>query len=224
MTILSGWHTTAMWQRQRASKSHWCEKNWNLRECSNCGMAWRGMAWHGVAWRGMAWRGMAWHGGDGWLPFSLLLCASERLSVSVRCVCVCICLCVCGWRRLHTSMLMLGWQRRLSSTFSLLFPVPWQAGSGRVSLVRFGILGRHFAEGRGKKGSCLRVEAFLAGIWVWEQLLCECMCVCVCAGVWVLKLLPSTAPIRSKGSNNKQGNRNNNYGHLGLGDVIFFFS
>lgn len=123
---------------------------------------------------------------------------------------------------MHTSMLMLGWQRRLSSTFSMLFPVPWQAGSGRVSLVRFGILGRHFAEGWRKKGSCLRVEAFLAGIWVWEQLLCECVCVCVRAGVWVLKLLPSTAPIRSQSSNNKQGNRNNNYGHLGLGDVIFF--
>lgn len=48
------------------------------------------------------------------------------------------------------------------------------------------------------------------------------VCVCVRAGVWVLKLLPSTAPIRSQSSNNKQGNRNNNYGHLGLGDVIFF--
>lgn len=48
------------------------------------------------------------------------------------------------------------------------------------------------------------------------------MNVCVCAGVWVMKLLPSTAPTSSKSSNNKQGNRNNNYGHLGLGDVIFF--
>lgn len=45
----------------------------------------------------------------------------------------------------------------------------------------------------------------------------------VCALVWVLKLLLSTAPIRSSSSNNKQGNRNNNYGHLGLGEIIFFF-
>lgn len=45
----------------------------------------------------------------------------------------------------------------------------------------------------------------------------------MCALVWVLKLLLSTAPIRSSSSNNKQGNRNNNYGHLGLGEIIFFF-
>lgn len=37
----------------------------------------------------------------------------------------------------------------------------------------------------------------------------------MCALVRVLKLLLSTAPIRGS-------NRNNNYGHLGLGEIIFF--
>lgn len=127
MTILSGWPTTAMWQRQRASKSHWCEKNWNLRECSNCGMAWLGMVWLGVPWQRR-------------LTALLIATVGEWASFGV---CKCICLCVCGWRRLHTSMLMLACLAATSvvDILSLPLPLPWQAGSGRVSLVRFGILG-----------------------------------------------------------------------------------
>jgi len=58
------------------------------------------------------------------------LCLNELICMPVcvhegfsGCVCVYIgvsvyvYLCVCGWRRLHTSMLVLAWQRRLSSTF-----------------------------------------------------------------------------------------------------------
>lgn len=145
-----------MWQRQRASKSHWCEKNWNLRECSNCGMAWLGMVWHGVPWQRR-------------LTALLIATVGEWTSLGV---CECICLCVCGWRRLHTSMLMLACLAAASvvDILSLPLPLPWQAGSGRVSLVRFGILGRHFVGGR-------RVD------WGWEQLLTECPRVCAGVGV-----------------------------------------
>lgn len=162
MTILSGWPTTAMWQRQRASKSHWCEK---IEICVSAPTA----AWHGLAWCGMAWHGVAW----------------RAMAATADCPSHCY----CGWvsviRCVQVYLFVCLWVASFAH-FNANVGLPGSDVCRRHSLSAFAFAVASRVRARVACSFWDFGSSLCGGRWVdwgWEQLLTEC--VCVCAGVGV---------------------------------------